>query len=281
MSYASAARPPFAMAFGPRPGHPPVARVLGLALAMKAMHRHTHGSDGHHGHPGFSRSQAQTSADESTDPRMTMRGGPSGGRGSWGPFPSFRPPFGGSGHGGGPFPFGPPSGGAPKARRGDVRTAILAVLADGPRNGYQVIGEIAERSGGAWRPSPGSIYPTLSQLEDEDLVKADEPSGRRRYDLTESGRTYVAEHPDEMAAPWESFKEAAPDEWHETFGVFKQVAAATWQVMHTGTDAQRTDARRILADARRHLYRVLGEDSAAEDGTDEGVAGHEGDDDPR
>src|SRR6185295_6938034 len=97
--------------------------------------------------------------------------------GGWGPFPMFRP-AGGSGHrghGGGPFPFGPPwGGGGQKARRGDIRTAILAVLADGPRNGYQVIGEIAERSGGVWRPSPGSIYPTLAQLEDEGLVRAAE-----------------------------------------------------------------------------------------------------------
>ncbi len=68
---------------------------------------------------------------------------------------------------------------APRARRGDVRVAILAVLADGPLNGYQVIQEIADRTGGAWRPSPGSVYPTISQLEDEGLVESDDERGRR------------------------------------------------------------------------------------------------------
>ena len=75
----------------------------------------------------------------------------------------------------------------PKARRGDVRAAILSVLSDAPRNGYQVIQEIAERTGGAWKPSPGSIYPTLQQLEDEGLVVQTEDGGRKAYALTDEG----------------------------------------------------------------------------------------------
>ena len=265
MSYAAAGHPTFGPAFNPRGGLPPVAKLAGAALALRAMHRHATQTG-----CGPREQHDPVHDSDPSNPRMFSQGGPFGGRGSWGAFR--RPPFGGpsqGGPGGSPFPFGPPWSSAPKARRGDVRAAILAVLADGPRNGYQVIGEIAERSGGAWRPSPGSVYPTLSQLEDEGLVKTDETTGRRLYDLTDEGRTYVTEHPAEMAAPWESFKEAAPDEWHETFGVFKAVAAATWQVMHTGSDAQRAEARRILADARRELYRVLGEGAPAETEADD------------
>ena len=85
-------------------------------------------------------------------------------------------------------------------RRGDVRAAILDVLAVEPMNGYQIIQQIAERSGGAWKPSPGSVYPTVQQLEDEGLVEGREGEGRRLLQLTEEGRRYVEEHPDELAA---------------------------------------------------------------------------------
>ena len=115
---------------------------------------------------------------------------------------------------GGP-PWGPAwSGGGrgPKARRGDVRAAILAVLAEQPMNGYQIIQEIAERSGGVWKPSPGSIYPTLQQLEDEGLVRTENDGGRRAYTLTDEGRAYVAEHADEVAAPWEGMGEVSDDD---------------------------------------------------------------------
>jgi len=78
-----------------------------------------------------------------------------------------------------------------RARRGDVRTALLLLLDEGPRNGYQLMQEIENRSGGAWRPSPGSVYPALSQLEDEGLVRAEEQDGRRTFVLTEAGKAYV------------------------------------------------------------------------------------------
>src|SRR4029450_11675153 len=96
----------------------------------------------------------------------------------------------------------------PKARRGDVRAAILAVLAEQPMNGYQIIQEIASRSGGAWKPSPGSIYPTLQQLEDEGLVRVEVDGARRAYTLTDEGRSYVNEHADEVSAPWQAMTEA-------------------------------------------------------------------------
>jgi DNA-binding PadR family transcriptional regulator len=182
------------------------------------------------------------------------------GRGGWGPFPGFRPPFGPHGGGGQWGHWAPPWAPGTRARRGDVRAAILAVLADGPRNGYQVIGEIAERSGGAWRPSPGSVYPTLSQLEDEGLVEAPEGSGRRVFALTDAGRAYVAEHAEEIAAPFRFEDNAGPESWHDLIGDFKHIAMAATQIAQSGDDAQRAEARRILGEARRGLYRILGGD---------------------
>ena len=97
---------------------------------------------------------------------------------------------------------------APRARRGDVRVAILAVLADGPLNGYQVIQEIAERTAGNWRPSPGSVYPTISQLEDEGLIEGDDDRGRRTVRLSDAGREYLDEHEAEVAAVWAPFTDS-------------------------------------------------------------------------
>lgn len=147
---------------------------------------------------------------------------------------------------------------APKARPGDVRAAILAVLAEAAMNGYQIIQQIAERSGGAWKPSPGSIYPTLQQLEDEGLVTADAESGRRTYRLTDEGRTYVAEHPDEVAAPWAAMTETSSgDDIRPLIG---QIATAVWQIASVGTAEQQAKGRAALADLRRRLHAILADD---------------------
>jgi DNA-binding PadR family transcriptional regulator len=171
---------------------------------------------------------------------------------------------------GGQPSFGPPwaSGGpgwrTPKARRGDVRAAILSVVADRSMNGYQIIQEIAERSGGVWKPSPGSVYPTLQQLEDEGLVYVQEDAGRRSFALTDDGQTYVAEHPDELASPWEVMGQHSDDE-----AGFKplvgQVAAAMWQIMAVGSRDQQAKGREALAELRRKLHVILAEgDDAGE-----------------
>src|ERR1700731_1843201 len=98
------------------------------------------------------------------------------------------------------FPFRPSFR---RAGRGDIRAAILALLAEQPMHGYQIIQELTERSGGAWRPSPGSVYPTLQQLEDEGLVRAVQTeAGRRVHELTEAGRAEAAATGRE-SAPWE------------------------------------------------------------------------------
>jgi DNA-binding PadR family transcriptional regulator len=172
--------------------------------------------------------------------------------GSWGM-------FGGPGFGGPPWAGGPRGPRGPKARRGDVRAAILAVLAEQPMNGYQIIQEVAERSGGVWKPSPGSIYPTLQQLEDEGLVTADAATGRRTFTLTDEGRAYVAEHAEEVSAPWEAMGAPADDE-NGLKPILGQVATAMWQLMAAGSPEQQAKAREALITLRRTLYSILADD---------------------
>ncbi|QNN54783.1 PadR family transcriptional regulator [Nocardioides mesophilus] len=202
------------------------------------------------------------------DPRAGEKGsGPRGGRGSYGRGST---PWGSGPWGSGPPPWlhgllglaqsGMSATKAPRARRGDVRAAILDVLAVEPMNGYQVIQQIAERSGGAWKPSPGSVYPTVQQLEDEGLVVGVEQEGRRLLTLTDAGHAYVEEHPEELAATWRAFDEpSAPDasESHDLKPVIGQVMSAVWQVVVSGTRQQQAEAAEILGDTRRRLYHLL------------------------
>ncbi|MGZ4427582.1 MAG: PadR family transcriptional regulator [Nocardioidaceae bacterium] len=141
-----------------------------------------------------------------------------------------------------------------------MRAAILDVLAVEPMNGYQIIQQINERSGGVWKPSPGSVYPTVQQLEDEGLVEGREGEGRRLLQLTDEGRRYVEEHPDELAATWRAFEQ--PDEEEETSDlkpVIGQVMGAVWQIVVSGTRQQQAEAAEILAETRRKLYGLLAE----------------------
>jgi DNA-binding PadR family transcriptional regulator len=162
------------------------------------------------------------------------------------------------------FPFGPPfAGGGRRAGRGDIRAAILALLAEKPMHGYQIIQELAERSGGAWRPSPGSVYPTLQQLEDEGLVRAvQSEAGRRVHELTEAGRAEAASAGGR--SPWEEAAEHQAGEPSGLRELFLQVAAAAWQVAQAGSSGQHAAAAEILKDTRRRLYQLLADDSTAE-----------------
>ena len=170
------------------------------------------------------------------------------------------PPFGRGG------PFGPFFGGGPgfprgpRARRGDVRAAALLLLAEEPRNGYQIMQEIEQRSGGVWRPSPGSVYPALAQLEDEGLVRLEERDGRRTYVLTDGGRAYVDERRDDLVAPWEEMSESVGDDVASLFREMRQVGMAAGQIGHMGSAHQIAEARSVLANARRALYSLLAED---------------------
>jgi DNA-binding PadR family transcriptional regulator len=220
--------------------------------------------------------------DEEPGPRGWRHGGPHPGP-EWGPraqrvrrkhmrpdFPMGPPPraLAKAFPGGPEFRMGPGpwhegrEGRGRRARRGDVRAAVLALLAEEPRNGYQIIQEIGERSGGVWRPSPGSVYPALQQLEDEELVRTESgESGRRLFALTDEGRSYVAGHPDEVRAPWDVVAGRTGGAAIEMRRLVRQVGMAAFQVVSAGSDAQQTQARQVLADCRRSLYRIL----AAED----------------
>jgi DNA-binding PadR family transcriptional regulator len=175
--------------------------------------------------------------------------------GSWGWWPG--PPG---------TPGGPGAARATKAGRGDVRAAILALLQEGPRNGYQIMSDIEERSGGAWRPSPGAVYPALSQLADEGLIAGEESGGRRLYRLTEAGREYVEQNPGMARGAWES---AAQQEAWEVPGLFAEAArlgGGIVQIAHAGTPEQVRAAERLLERTRRELYRILADDDAGEPG---------------
>src|SRR4051795_12074963 len=147
----------------------------------------------------------------------------------------------------------------PRARRGDVRAAILALLAEEPRNGYQMIQELGERTEGVWQPSPGSIYPALQQLEDEELVRNVETEGRKAYELTETGRKYVAEHKDEIGAPWETIAGTAPGSEAELRDLGRGLFVALMQLSSAGSEAQVQEAKKVLVDARKAIYRILAE----------------------
>ena len=153
----------------------------------------------------------------------------------------------------------------PRVKRGDVRAAALALLAEEPRNGYQIIQEISERSGGVWRASPGSVYPALQQLEDEGLIQAAETeSGRKGFALTEQGRAYVESHADEVAAPWEVVAGRERGSHREMRALMAQLAMAAVQVANAGSDAQIAEAQRLLTETRRSLYRILAADDDPE-----------------
>jgi DNA-binding PadR family transcriptional regulator len=137
---------------------------------------------------------------------------------------------------------------------------VLALVAEQPRHGYEIIQEIAERTGGAWRPSPGSVYPTLSQLEDEGLVRVEQAEGRRVVHLTEEGTRYVDDHREELDAVWASVgRDAADDDAVELWDQLGQLHAAASQVMSAGTPEQVTTATTAIAEARKTIYRLLAE----------------------
>jgi DNA-binding PadR family transcriptional regulator len=171
-------------------------------------------------------------------------------------------PFGGGP--GGPFGRGGGRGHGPRgrgrARRGDVRLALLRLLAEQPANGYQLMQTIEERSGGRWRPSPGSVYPTLAQLEDEGLIRSAEADGSRRFEITDTGREHLESRADEPE-PWTPADQEGENAITELAPLVIQIGKAAWQVASVGDEAQRARAIEVLAEARRSLYRILAEDA--------------------
>lgn len=193
---------------------------------------------------------------------------PWGRRGDWGRDfgKEFGRMFGGFGGWG-----GPPWARAQRRARGDVRSAVLALLAEEPMHGYQMIQEIGRRSGGSWKASPGSVYPTLQQLQDEGLVLADEQEGRRVYRLTEAGQQEATERADEFADLWQGVAPKRDDS--QLAELVVGVASAFVHVAKTGNAEQMAQAREVLARTRADLYRILGDnpDDAAAAAPEDGI----------
>ena len=192
--------------------------------------------------------------------RMWFAGGPMG-------------PWAGGGRGGGRYGGGRPWG---RARRGDVRSAILALLAERPMHGYEIIAELSERTEGLWRPSPGSIYPTLQLLEDEGLIsmQSDDAGGKKRFSLTEEGKVAAAEVA-KGQAPWEQVAAGAPAGARALRHAMGRLMPVVGQVAMTGGLREYEEAAKILDEARRRLYAVLAGDQvrATSSGPPEGQPG--------
>jgi DNA-binding PadR family transcriptional regulator len=190
------------------------------------------------------------------DPSENGRGGFRGARSSraghegFGGFTPGAPGFGGFG----PRGFMPP--GPQRKRRGDVRIAILSLLSEKPSNGYGLIKEITDRSGGTWYPSPGSVYPTLQQLVDEDLIEATGEGKRTDFQLTASGSEWVQSHAQELDKVWQGAdaRIQADAGLHESIA---KLMGVIHQLRFAATDAQRTKAIETLDETRRALYAIL------------------------
>ncbi|MEU5695547.1 PadR family transcriptional regulator [Actinosynnema sp. NPDC020468] len=190
-------------------------------------------------------------------------GDPRGGFGGFGPFPPGRPPlppeppgfFGGRGRGG-------------RQRRGNVRASVLALLAERPMHGYEMIQEIGRRTDDVWRPSPGSVYPTLQMLADEGLVTAgEEAGGKKLFTLTESGREEAAKL--DGAPPWQQVNDEVDLVGAKLRTASRHLGSAMQQMAHAGTREQKTRAVEVLNEARRKLYAILGELDVEEDTDDQ------------
>ena len=230
-----------------------------------------HAGDARNGATPWAAPRGQVAPDSARDAALAALGvagrGP-GRRSGWGwegpgmppvPPPDFGPGFGRKrGFGAGR--------GHRRARRGDVRGAILDLLAEGqPWNGYQIIQEIANRTNGIWRPSAGSVYPALQLLEDEGLISPEGEGRRRMYTLTAEGRAYAEAHGEELRASWDAVAGMTDDAALELGNMIRQIMMAVMEVRRAGSPGQLAEARRVLAETRRSLYRILADDIEDDD----------------
>ena len=147
--------------------------------------------------------------------------------------------------------------GGPRARRGDIRAAVLALLAQRPMHGYEMIKDLEDRTGGVWVPSAGSIYPALQLLEDEGLIKGTESEGRRRFELTEEGRK---EHESrEGEAPWDAVTAGYDPEFLRLRRAMLQLRAAAGQAVQDADSDRLRRIRELLDETRRQIYGILAE----------------------
>jgi DNA-binding PadR family transcriptional regulator len=137
------------------------------------------------------------------------------------------------------------------------------LLADQPLHGYELIQQITARSGGAWRPSPGSVYPALQLLEDQGLIRSEQSDGRRVYQLTETGRSHIEQRRAELAETWAGVTAGGDDPARQLRDLFEQLGGAVRQVVQAGTETQIAAAGEVLTSARRQLYRLLADEPGA------------------
>ncbi len=187
----------------------------------------------------------------SRGPGRGHRGPPHLGGGRFG-----RPGRPGGRHEGGFGEEGPPPFAARRMRRGDIRTAVLSALQEGPGHGYELMSRLSERTGGRWRPSPGSVYPMLQALQDEGLVTSEETDGKRVFSLTESGQTEATERVASNGSPWELGND---DAHHKLRTAVMQFVGAAKQVGMSGAPETLEKAEGIVTEARRKLYQLLAE----------------------
>jgi DNA-binding PadR family transcriptional regulator len=139
--------------------------------------------------------------------------------------------------------------------RGDVRAAILALLAERPMHGYEMLQEIARRTNDLWHPSPGSLYPALQLLEDQELVRSSSTEGRRRFELTTEGRAQALRPAG--PPPWDAMLAAADPGDLALDTALRRLGTTVGQVAEAGTAAQKAQVERLLAEARRQVYLLL------------------------
>ena len=208
---------------------------------MFDFHAFHGGRSAHHGHP--------RRGPEGHDHRFGTGFRPMPGVPGFGPF---GPGFGGPG-------FGGPRSGRSRARRGDVRLVLLSLLGDGPSNGYALIKAIAERTEGSWRPSPGSVYPTLQQLVDEGLVDGTGSGRSFTFSITDEGRALLADSADEVQAAWGGLPGSGDQVEDPLWASFMKLAGAVRQLSGEATPEQRAAATEQLDKVRRSLYAMLAE----------------------
>lgn len=143
-----------------------------------------------------------------------------------------------------------------------MRAAALLLLAEAPAHGYHLIQQISERSDGAWKPSPGSIYPVLQQLEDEGFIDFERIEGRKTARLTATGTAYVEEHREALGTPWSvsEFRRGQVAEQAALGKSMRTLAMAARQVVEAGTPEQNAEATAIITEARKKLYSILASD---------------------
>ncbi|MFT4245433.1 MAG: PadR family transcriptional regulator [Micrococcaceae bacterium] len=158
-----------------------------------------------------------------------------------------------------------------RARRGDISSHILMLLADKPMHGYEIITKLEEQSGGMWRPSPGSVYPTLQLLEEQELVTSEKQGKKKVYSVTEAGEKKIEETKEKLEKLKETHKDNKgkdkrfpwDDDRHKKMRKMRKIIKTTMESMFTiaihGTDEEFDEARDALKKANKKIKKMAKE----------------------